>query len=70
MVMYNGINRIHIQSTRYPGLGFANTNPAGVPNWRVIDCHTEGREAAVGPQYTTKTELLADLDRYARTWGY
>jgi hypothetical protein len=70
MVMYNGINRIHIHSTRYPGLGFANTNPAGTAIWRVIDCHEEGREASVGPQYKTKTELLADLDRYAKTWGY
>lgn len=71
MAMYNGINLIQIKSTRYAGLGFANTNPMGDATWRVIDLHDAGREAAVGPLYKSKQELLSDLDRYASdTWGY
>jgi hypothetical protein len=70
MTMYNGVNKITIQSTQYAGLGFANTNPAGVPCWRVIDRHDEAREASVGPLYKSKAELLEDLPRYAKTWGY
>lgn len=68
--MFNGFRDIHIHRTRYAGLGYANTNPAGKPIWRVIDLHDEGRAATVGEQYQTKDELLADLDRYAKTWGY
>ncbi|MCP3017412.1 hypothetical protein [Cupriavidus basilensis] len=71
--MFNGTNPITIHRTRYAGLGYANTNPAGKPLWRVIDLHNDlrnDRNAAVGPLYETKSELLADLDRYAKTWGY
>ncbi len=70
MALYNGINKIKIQSTQYAGLGFANTNPAGVACWRVIDMHDEGRTAPVGPIYKSKFELLQDLPRYAAIWGY
>lgn len=69
--MFNGINRIKIQRTRFEGLGLANTNPVGSPCWRVIDIHEPTRSAAVGPIYQSKAELLADLDRYAKeSWGY
>lgn len=68
--MYNGTNKIAVRPTQFAGLGYANTNPAGRPLWRVIDKHDAGREAAVGPQYTTRQELLADLPAYAKQWGY
>lgn len=68
--LFNGINRIAIQKTRHEGLGFANTNPAGSPVWRVIDLHDAGRAAVVGPMYRSKAELLTDFDRYSATWGY
>ena len=68
--MRNGVNEIKISKTRFAGLGFANINPAGAAVWRVIDLHDAGREAVVGPIYKTKAELLADLDRYAASWGY
>jgi len=70
-VMQNGINKINLHETRYWGLKYANTNPAGPACWRVIDCHDKDREAAVGPIYASRLELLQDLNRYAReTWGY
>ena len=34
--------------------------------WRIIDTSTG---AAVGPQYKSRAELLADLDRFAREFG-
>jgi len=34
--------------------------------WRIIDTETG---AAVGPQYKSRAELLADLNRYARVYG-
>lgn len=70
MTMFNGVNPITIHSTRYIGLGYANTNPAGKAYWRIIDLHECKTERVVGPIYSTKVELLADLDRYAKTWGY
>ena len=70
MNLYNGVNKLVVQPTRYAGLRYANTNPAGSPVWRVIDAHDAGRLAAVGPVYQSKAELLADLPRYAATWGY
>lgn len=68
--MYNGTNKIKICATQHAGLGYANTNPAGAACWRVIDLHEPRREAAVGPLYATKGELLADFPRYAASWGY
>jgi hypothetical protein len=71
MALYNGVNKIKLTRTRYAGLAYGNTNPAGTPLWRFVDVH-EGEDKArtVGPQYGTKTELLADLERYAKSWGY
>jgi hypothetical protein len=48
-----------LYSTRYPELGYQQH---GRGLWRIIDC--DGN-AAVGPQYHSKAELLADLSRYA-----
>lgn len=62
-----------IIKTRFAGLGYWHQ---GHGLWRVVDIHEsvlnpEGMPRTVGPQYTTKAELLADLDRYAReSWGY
>lgn len=49
--------------TRYPELGYRHQ---GSGLWRIVD-NSSGSE--VGPQYRTKAELLADLDRYARYFG-
>ena len=38
----------------------------GTSLWRIVDAETG---ASIGPQYRTKTELLADLSRYARDFG-
>lgn len=72
MALYNGVNKLVIHQTRFEGLGYTNSNPAGVALWRFVDMH-EGEENArtVGQHYPTKTELLADMDRYAKdSWGY
>lgn len=50
--------------TRFKELGYRKTMPG---LWRFVDAETG---ADVGPQYRTKAELLADLERYARdSWG-
>lgn len=54
---------MQIYPTRYPELGYAQHGPN---LWRIIDMETG---AAIGPHYKSKTELLADLDRYARVFG-
>lgn len=59
-----------IHRTRIQGLGYCQVEPN---LWRVADIH-DGityTPRCVGPHYRTKTELLADFDRYARdAWGY
>jgi hypothetical protein len=59
---YNDLGyRVH--KTRYAELGYSCI----VRNlWRIIDQST-GR--AVGPQYKSRGELLADLARYAAVFG-
>lgn len=49
--------------TRYPELAYEQQDR---DLWRIID--TDG-EAAIGPQYKSRAELLADLDRFAREFG-
>lgn len=49
--------------TRYPELGYANDGPS---LWRIVTTEDCKR---VGPQYQTKAELLADLNRYAKDYG-
>lgn len=58
-----------LRKTRFPGLGFIQQGPS---LWRVVDIHDgENTTRVVGPQYSSKSTLLADLDRYAHEhWGY
>jgi hypothetical protein len=49
--------------TRYTELAYEQQD-AGL--WRIIDM-TEGK--AIGPQYKSRAELLADSDRFAREFG-
>lgn len=54
-----------MQDTKVPYLKYGRQGRA----WRVIDT-TDGRNAAVGPVYPTRQELLEDFDRYAaESWG-
>lgn len=54
-----------LKNTKVPYLKYTRQGNA----WRVIDT-TDGRNAAVGPIYPTRKELLADFDRYAaESWG-
>lgn len=52
-----------MNDTRYPELFYVND---GYRLWRIIDASTGNR---VGPQYKTRAELLADLDRFASVFG-
>jgi hypothetical protein len=49
--------------TRFPELRYRRQ---GRGLWRVLDSSTG---AAVGPHYGTRSELLADLERYAAVFG-
>lgn len=49
--------------TRYPELGYRRVAPE---TWRIVDCSTD---AAIGAEYRTRAELLADLGRYAAEFG-
>lgn len=51
-----------IRPTRYDELGYVHDENT----WRFVDISTHQR---VGPQYRTKAELLADLERYAVVFG-
>ena len=53
-----------IRPTRYPELGYRQDDHE---LWRIYSM--DGTPAAVGPQYRSKAELLADLDRYAKEYG-
>jgi len=57
-----------IKQTRFPGLGYAKIGD----DWRVIDTSSQNPKLsdAVGCFYKTKTELLCDIDRVAKEWGY
>jgi len=48
--------------TRFPELGYRKTGNV----WRIVDRSTG---EAVGPQYRTRAELLADLPRFAEQFG-
>jgi len=37
--------------------------------WRIIDVDGVDGQAAIGPRYKSRAELLADLDRFAREFG-
>lgn len=55
-----------VRRTRFPELGYRCDGPG---LWRIYDISDHDRAAAVGPQYRTRGELLADLDRYATEFG-
>lgn len=66
----------NIRETRYPNLGYLKIDD-GI--WRFVDLQEyreNGRRTfldgvpCVGISYKTKQELLADLEAYARSWGY
>lgn len=63
------IPKYNVRSTRFPQLGYLQLDRA---LWRFVDisdgCTDPPR--CVGPLYRTRSELLADLDRYAsESWG-
>lgn len=51
-----------IRRTRFPELNYQRQWDC----WRIV---TADDEAAIGPQYRSQAELLADLDRYASVYG-
>lgn len=51
-----------LKPTRYPELFFEHRGD----HWRLIDGADLPKRIGIGPQYRTKAELLADLDRYAK----
>lgn len=55
---------INILNTRYTRLGFA-LEARG--QWSFYDKETHG---SIGGKYTTKIELLADVERFAISRGY
>lgn len=61
----SGINRPSfgpVCRTRFPELNYQRQ----WDRWRIV---TAEDGAAVGPQYRSKAELLADLERYAGVYG-
>lgn len=55
--------RPEARPTRFRELGYRQDAPSC---WRIVMYETG---AAVGPQYKTRAELLADLDRFASLFG-
>lgn len=53
----------HVRETRFKELGFIKMAP---DLWRIVDTETG---AVMGPQYKSRSELLCDLERYAREYG-
>lgn len=51
--------------TRYAALGYRWEGPG---LWRIVDI-SHGQDASTGLPYRTRTELLADLDRFASAYG-
>lgn len=51
------------QGTRYKELGWTKL---GRSLYRFVDASTQ---ACIGPYYATKTELFADMERFARLFG-
>ena len=54
-----------IRPTRFAILGYRQD---AAQLWRIYSMDGD-RPHAVGPHYRTKTELLADLERYAQEYG-
>jgi hypothetical protein len=55
-----------IRQTRYDQLGYVK-HAANL--WRFVVEDEDGRTAVTGPQYKSKGELLADLERFAANYG-
>ena len=53
-----------IRKTRFKELGYQHI---AAKLWRILDI--TDKPAAVGPHYTTRTELMGDLERFAREFG-
>lgn len=53
-----------IYTTRFQLLGYRCEAPK---QWSIVDLETN---AAIGPKYTSKDELLADLSNFATIRGY
>lgn len=52
-----------MNTTRFKDIGYRRD----APNlWRFVDMSTD---ASIGPQFRTKAELLADLNRFATLFG-
>jgi hypothetical protein len=58
-----------VRNTRFDGLGYVPPSCNG-DAWRFVDMTDPQRNALVGPHYRTKAELLADLERYAKEYGF
>jgi hypothetical protein len=52
-----------MRDTRFKELGYIK---CAASLWRIVDADTG---STIGPHYKTKTELLADLARYAKEYG-
>ena len=59
---YNRSN-YNVRKTRFKELGYISDAPG---LWRIVDMDGQAR---VGPQYTSLSELLADLERFATQFG-
>ena len=59
------LNPLKLHGTRYPMMSFASVGR----DWRFFDL-TGHEPQAVGPYYHSKAELLADLARFAREYGW
>lgn len=57
------LNEIKIRPTRIKGLGYAKITAT---LWRFYDTETN---SSTGPDYLSKAELLADIDRFAKEYG-
>jgi hypothetical protein len=54
----------HVRETAYPALGFVKQ---AEDLWRIVDRQSE--DAPIGPLYKSRSELLADLVRFAGEYG-
>ncbi len=59
--------KYRIHPTRFAELGYVNYSPG---DWRVVALDSDNPDTnSVGPHYRSKLELLADLERYATSYG-
>jgi hypothetical protein len=58
------MNNSKIKATRFPSLGYTCE---AAKQWTIVDKQTS---SPIGPKYTSKEELLADLPAFAEERGY